>query len=143
VIEEPITLLPHEKPHPRQGKLPTGFISCAALSDVLEQVLARCRAEIRQRQQELFPELPAAPARPLPHPKTWKQQPPQHMERTYQVHRSEREERFRHIMELRAQGLFFSEIAKRACWHGRTERASIGQARRATTASSPEPPQYL
>ena len=87
----------------RQGKLPTGFISCAALSDALEQVLARCRAEIRQRQQERFPEHPASPARSLPHPKTWKQQHPQHMERTYQAHRSEREDRFRHIMELRAE----------------------------------------
>jgi hypothetical protein len=33
------------------------------------------------------------------------------MERKYQAHRNEREERFRHIMELRAQGLYFSEIA--------------------------------
>ena len=140
MIEEPITLLPHGKPLPRQGKLPSLFHLVRNLADVLEQVLARCRAEIRQRQQGRFPELPASPARPLPHPKTWKQQPPQQMERKYQAHDSEREERFRHIMELRAQGLFFSEIAKRVGVGERSVRKS-GQARRTSSASAPEPPQ--
>lgn len=88
---------------PQARQIADRFHLVRNLADALEQLLARCRAEIRQRQQELFPELPASPARALPHPKTWKQQPPQHMERTYQAHRSEREDRFRHSMQLRAE----------------------------------------
>src|SRR5215469_768328 len=107
---------------PQARQIADRFHLVRNLADVLEQVLARCRAEIRQRQQELFPELPAAPARPLPHPKTWKQQPPQQMDRKYQAHRSESEDRFRQIMELRARGLFFSEIAKRVSMGERSVR---------------------
>lgn len=39
-----------------------------------------------QEQQERLLELAASPPRPLPHPKTWKQQPSQQMERKYQAH---------------------------------------------------------
>jgi transposase len=99
------------------------------LADVLEQLLARCRAEIRQGHQELLPELAASPLRPLPHPKTWKQQPPQQMERKYQAHRSEREDRFQHIMALRSQGLYFAEIAKRVGMGERSVRQWVKQGR--------------
>jgi transposase len=88
---------------PQARQIADRFHLVRNLADVLEQVLARCRAEFRQKQQERFPVLPASPTGSLPHPKTWKQQPPQQMERTYQAHRGEREDRFRHIMELRAQ----------------------------------------
>ena len=123
---------------PQAKQIADRFHLVRNLADVLEQLLAHCRAEIRQRQQEQFPEPQTLPARPLPHPKTWKQQPPQQMERKYQAHRSEREDRFQHIMALRAQGLFFSEIAKRVGmahaalqqWTGRGPgpEAQIGQA---------------
>jgi hypothetical protein len=119
-----------------------GCLPYRNLADALEQLLARCRAEIRQRQHELFPELPASPTRPLPHPNAWKQQPPHQMERKYQAHRSEREDRFQHIMELRTQGFFFSEIAKRVNMGERSVRKS-GQARWTSSASSPGPPQPL
>jgi len=112
---------------PQAKQIADRFHLVRNLADVLEQVLARCRAEIRQRQQELFPEPQASPARPLPHPKTWKQQPPQQMERKYQAHRSEREDRFQHIMALRAQGLFFSEIAKRVGMGERSVRQWVKQ----------------
>jgi transposase len=112
---------------PQARQIADRFHLVRNLADALQQVLARCRTEMRQRQQERFPELPASPARSLPHPKTWKQQPPPHMERTYQAHRSEREERFRHIMELRAQGLFFSEIAKRVSMGERSVRQWVKQ----------------
>jgi transposase len=112
---------------PQARQIADRFHLVRNLADVLEQVLARCRAEIRQKQHELFPELPASPTRPLPHPKTWKQQPPQQMERKYQAHRSEREDRFRHMMELRAQGLFFSEIARRVGMGERSVRQWVKQ----------------
>jgi hypothetical protein len=110
---------------PQAKQIADRFHLVRNLADVLEQLFARCRAEIRQRQHELFPELPASLARPLPHPKTWKQQPPQQVERKYQAHRSEREERFRHIRELRAQGLFFAEIAKRVNMGERSVRQLV------------------
>lgn len=97
------------------------------LADVLEQLLARCRAEIRQEEQARLLELAASPPHPLPHPTTWKQQPPQQMERKYQAHRSEREDRFQQIMALRSQGLFFAEIAKRVGMGERSVRQWIKQ----------------
>jgi transposase len=127
---------------PQARQIADRFHLVRNLADVLEQLLAGCRAEIRQGQQELLPELAASPLRPLPHPKTWKQQPPQQMERTYQAHRSEREDRFQQIMALRAQGLFFAEIAKRVGMGERSVRKS-GQARRASPPSPPGPSQSL
>jgi transposase len=112
---------------PQARQIADRFHLVRNLADVLEQLLARCRAEIRQRQQELFPELPASPARPLPHPKTWKQLPPQQMERKYQAHRSEREDRFRQIMELRSQGMLFAAIAKRVGMGERSVRQWVKQ----------------
>lgn len=88
---------------PQARQIADQFHLVRNLADALEQLLARCRSELRQAQHERVPEGLAAPARPLPHPKTWQQQPPQQMEREYQVHRTEREERFRHIMLLRAE----------------------------------------
>ena len=121
---------------PQARQIADRFHLVRNLADVLEQLLSHCRAEMHQTQQELLTEdLPASPARPLPHPKTWRQQPPQQMELKYQAHRTEREERFRHIMLLRAQGLFFAEIAKRVGMGERSVRKS-GQARR---TSSPPP----
>jgi transposase len=120
---------------PQARQIADRFHLVRNLAGALEQLLARCRSELRQAQHERVPEGLAAPARPLPHPKTWQQQPPQQMERKYQVHRTEREERFRHIMLLRAQGLFFAEIARRVGMGERSVRKS-GQARRASSAPS-------
>jgi transposase len=113
---------------PQARQIADRFHLVRNLANALEQLLARCRSELRQAQHERVPEgLAAAPARPLPHPKTWQQQPPQQMERKYQVHRTEREERFRHIMLLRAQGLFFAEIAKRVGMGERSVRQWVKQ----------------
>jgi transposase len=114
---------------PQARQIADRFHLVRNLADVLEQVLARCRAEIRQGQQELLPELAASLLRPLPHPKTWKQQPPQQVERKYQAHRSEREDRFQQIMALRSQGLFFAEIAKRVGMGERSIRQWVKQGR--------------
>jgi transposase len=113
---------------PQARQIADRFHLVRNLADALEQLLARCRSELRQAQHERVSEsLAAAPARPLPHPKTWQQQPPQQMERKYQAHRTEREERFRHIMLLRAEGLFFAEIARRVGMGERSVRQWVKQ----------------
>jgi transposase len=113
---------------PQARQIADRFHLVRNLADALEQLLARCRRELRQGQHEQLPEDgPAPPARSLPHPKTWRQQPPHQMERKYQAHRSEREERFRQILLLRAHGLFFAEIARRVGMGERSVRQWVKQ----------------
>ncbi|HLZ57844.1 MAG TPA: ISL3 family transposase [Ktedonosporobacter sp.] len=98
------------------------------LADALELLLAQCRADLRRAEPDPLPEeLPAPSARALPHPQTWRQQPPQQMERKYQAHQAEREDRFRQIMALRAQGMFFADIAKRVGMGERSVRKWVKQ----------------
>jgi transposase len=92
------------------------------LSEVLQRVLAHCRAEIRQQDAErLLPARAAEePGRPLPTPTTWQQRTPPHIESAPQARQASREDRFRQMTALRAHGLTQVEIAKRM---GMSERA--------------------
>ena len=92
------------------------------LAEVLEKILAHCRAEIRQGDgEQLAPakateELP----RPLPTPALWQQRTPAHIEQAHQARQASRDDRFRQITELRAHGLTQAAIAKRI---GMSEKA--------------------
>jgi transposase len=87
------------------------------LADALELFLARCRTEIRRASQERLPEdepLPeAAPVSLPPSAHVWRQQPTQRAERSYHAHRAEREDRYRQLSALHAQGMTQTEIARR------------------------------
>jgi transposase len=86
------------------------------LVDVLERLLARCRPEMCGAGQEPLPvdEPPPEEQLPvsLPSPQVWRQHPSERAERTYDAHRIEREDRYRQIAALRAQGMKQAEIAK-------------------------------
>jgi transposase len=92
------------------------------LSEVLQQILGHCRAEIRQAEAEQFPMQNAAEPRPrpLPTPALWQQRTPAHIEQAHQVRQASRDDRFRQISELRAHGLTQASIAKRV---GMSEKA--------------------
>ncbi len=93
------------------------------LADVVELLLARCRTDIRRANQVSLPEddLPLSkPVPTLPHPQTWRQHPPHQMERAYQARQAQREDRFRQISALRAQGMKLTDIASHA---GMSERS--------------------
>jgi len=86
------------------------------LADALERLLARCRKEMYHDDQVARPgdEPPPAEApKPLPSPQVWQQHPTGRAERAYEAHRTEREERYRQIATLHAQGMQQAEIAKR------------------------------
>lgn len=88
------------------------------LADALELLLAHCRTEIRRASQSTLPEDLPSPAvsasiPSLPSPQTWRQQPSSRTERVYQAHRAEREDRYRQIAALYAQGLTQIAIAQR------------------------------
>lgn len=114
---------------PQATQIADRFHLVKNLAEVLQPLLARCRTEIRQAKQAegLTPEqdscsselIPPEPARTLPHPDTWKQQPPQQMLRAYQARQAEREDLFEQITQLRAQGMKLADISKRV---GKSER---------------------
>jgi DNA-directed RNA polymerase specialized sigma24 family protein len=92
------------------------------LAEVLEKILAHCRAEIRQAGSPQ-PPLPSAgeeAPRPLPTVASWQQRTPAHVERAHQARQASRDDRFRQLLELRAQGLTQAAIARRI---GMSERA--------------------
>jgi transposase len=92
------------------------------LAEVLEKILAHCRAEIRQADSDQPPLEKAAEEtpRPLPTAATWQQRTPAHVELAHQARQASRDDRFRQILELRAHGLTQAAIAKRI---GMSERA--------------------
>jgi transposase len=92
------------------------------LAEVLQKILAHCRAEIRQEDADQLPPPKAAgdPARPLPTPATWQQRTPPHIEVAHQARQASRDDRFRQMTALRAQGLTQAAIAKRM---GMSEKA--------------------
>ncbi len=92
------------------------------LAEVLQKLLAHCRAEIRQQDaDQLLPEKRAEePARPLPTPAAWQQRTPPHIEIAHQARQASRDDRFRQMTALRAHGLTQAAIAKRM---GMSERA--------------------
>jgi transposase len=114
---------------PQARQIADRFHLVRNLSEVLQPLLARCRTEIRRAKQEESSEgvqdalpseqVPPEPTRMLPHPDTWKQQPPQQMLRAYQARQREREDLFCHMTELRAQRMKLADIAKHV---GKSER---------------------
>jgi transposase len=92
------------------------------LAEVLQKILAHCRAEIRQEDaDQLLPQKAAEePARPLPTPATWQQRTPPHIEVAHQARQASRDDRFRQMTALRAHGLTQAAIAKRM---GMSEKA--------------------
>ena len=92
------------------------------LAEVLQKILAHCRAEIRQADadQLLLPKPGEGLPRALPTPATWQQRTPPHIEVAHQARQASRDDRFRQMTTLRAQGLTQAAIAKRM---GMSERA--------------------
>src|SRR5437588_3733051 len=92
------------------------------LAEVLQKILAHCRAEIRQADaDQLLPPKPGEGLpRALPTPATWQQRTPPHIEVAHQARQASRDDRFRQMTALRAQGLTQVAIAKRM---GMSERA--------------------
>src|SRR6266566_2505161 len=85
------------------------------LSEVLQEILGHCRAEIRQGEAPL-PQLEKAaeePTRPLPTAATWQQHTPAHVKKVHQARQASRDDRYTQMTTLRAQGLAQSEVAKR------------------------------
>jgi len=92
------------------------------LSEVLQEILGHCRAEIRQGGAPL-PQLEKAaeePPRPLPSAATWQQRTPAHVKKVHQARQASRDDRYTQMTTLRAQGLTQREVAKRM---GMSERA--------------------
>lgn len=92
------------------------------LSEVLQEILGHCRAEIRQGEAAL-PQLEQAgeePTRPLPTAATWQQRTPARVKKVHQARQASRDDRYTQMTTLRAQGLTQREVAKRM---GMSERA--------------------
>jgi len=92
------------------------------LSEVLQEILGHCRAEIRQGGAPL-PQVEKAgeePPRPLPSAATWQQRTPAHVKKVHQARQASRDDRYTQMTTLRAQGVTQREVAKRM---GMSERA--------------------
>ena len=103
------------KAAPQARQVADRFHMVHNLVDALERLLARCRPEICRADQE--PSLengppPEEPSVSLPSPQVWQQHPTGRAERAYEAHRIEREDRYRQIAALHAQGMKQTEIAK-------------------------------
>src|SRR5260370_33634804 len=92
------------------------------LAEVLQKILAHCRAEVRQEDAgQLLPHKAVEGlTRPLPSPATWQQRTPPHIEVAHQARQASRDDRFRQMTALRAHGLTQAAIAKRM---GMSEKA--------------------
>src|SRR6266568_1804475 len=92
------------------------------LSEVLQEILGHCRAEIRQGEASL-PQLETAAAertRARPSIATWQQRTPAHVKKAHQARQASRDDRYQQMTTLRAQGLTQREVATRM---GMSERA--------------------
>jgi transposase len=92
------------------------------LSEVLQEILGHCRAEIRQGEAAVseFEKAAEERARGLPTVATWQQCTPAHVKKAHQARQASRDDRYQQMATLRAQGLTQSEVAKRM---GMSERA--------------------
>src|SRR5215469_12695081 len=92
------------------------------LSEVLQEILGHCRAEIRQEEGAVS-ELEKAteePVRPLPTAATWQQRTPAQVTKAHQARQASRDDRYQQMTALRAQGVTQKAIAERM---GMSERA--------------------
>src|SRR6266566_3564750 len=92
------------------------------LSEVLQEILGHCRAEIRQREAPVSELEKAAQERApaLPTVATWQQRTPAHVKKAHQARQASRDDRYLQMTALRTQGLTQREVAKRM---GMSERA--------------------
>jgi transposase len=94
------------------------------LSEVLQEILGHCRAEIRQGEAPL-PQLEKAaaePTRPLPTAATWQQRTPAQVKKVHQARQASRDDRYTQMTTLRTQGLTQREVAQRMGMSERTVR---------------------
>jgi transposase len=85
------------------------------LSEVLQEILAHCRAEIRQGEAPA-PESQTAEkesTRPLPSAATCEPRTPAHVKKAHQARQASRDDRYHQMTTLRAQGVTQREVAKR------------------------------
>jgi transposase len=92
------------------------------LSEVLQEVLGHCRAEIRQGEAPVSEGEKTAEehTRALPSVATWQQRTPVHVKKVHQARQASRDDRYQQMTNLRAQGVTQREVAKRM---GMSERA--------------------
>src|SRR5713226_9650192 len=92
------------------------------LSEVLQEILGHCRAEIRQGEAPVSEGEKTAEerARALPTGATWQQRTPAHVKKAHQARQASRDDRYQQMTTLRAQGVTQREVAKRM---GMSERA--------------------
>ena len=92
------------------------------LSEVLQEILGHCRAEIRQGEAAVseFEKAAEERARGRPSVATWQQRTPAHVKKAHQARQASRDDRYQQMATLRAQGLTQREVAKRM---GMSERA--------------------
>ena len=90
------------------------------LSEVLQEILGHCRAEIRQGEAPASEKATEERARALPTVATWQQRTPAHVKKAHQARQASRDDRYEQMATLRAQGLTQREVAKRM---GMSERA--------------------
>jgi len=94
------------------------------LSEVLQEILGHCRAEIRQGEAPLPPleKAAAEPTRPLPTAATCEPRTPAHVKKVHQARQASRDDRYHQMTTLRTQGLTQREVAKRMGMSERTVR---------------------
>ncbi len=100
------------------------------LAETLQVVLGHCRAEIRQQESPL--PLPEKIVRPLPTPVTWQQRTPPQIEIAHQARQASRDDRYRQMTTLRAQGLTQAEVAQRMHMSERAVRNWLKQGKAPT-----------
>jgi DNA-binding NarL/FixJ family response regulator len=95
------------------------------LSEVLQEILGHCRAEIRQGEAPLaqLEKAAAEPTRPLPTAATCEPRTPAHVKQVHQARQASRDDRYNQMTTLRTQGLTQSEVAERMGMSERTVRA--------------------
>src|SRR6266566_155475 len=106
------------------------------LSEVLQEILGHCRAEIRQGEAPLPPMEKAAtePTRPLPTAATGQQRTPAHVKKVHQARQASRDDRYNQMTMLRTQGLTQREVAKRMGMAERTVRSWLKRGAAPTNA---------
>ena len=100
------------------------------LAETLQVILGHCRAEIRQEESPL--PLPEKIVRPLPTPVTWQQRTPPQIEKAHQARQASRDDRYRQMTTLRAQGLTQAEVAQRMHMSERAVRNWLKQGKAPT-----------
>jgi transposase len=113
------------KAAPQAQQIADRFHLVRNLVEMLRLVLARCRTEIRQaEQEEILPPEEEEPI-PLPVPGRWRPRNPKQAEWAAQAHDAQRADRFHQIQVLRSHGLTWQDIAQRVGINEKTIRAWV------------------